>query len=104
MEIIIELLQTGLQRLADEIYGAIGGALFLGSWILQAWESKRARISVVSMRFFVIRALGCVLLAIESIRIDSFSLFLVTGGTFLLVLYNISLLRKNRNSNDSNDN
>jgi len=88
-------MQAFIAGVLDEIFGIAGGALFLGSWMLQAYESKRAQQPIVSVTFFWIRAAGCVLLAIESLRSGSWSLFVVTGGTLLLNLYNIVLFRKN---------
>ena len=75
----------------QEAVGLIGGALFFGSWLLQAWESRRAGRSVVSSRFFVIRSLASALLALEGLRTGSFSVFAVMTATLLLMLYNLRL-------------
>ena len=92
MEQAIAALFTDLEQ---EIVGLIGGAIFLGSWVLQAWESRRAGAAVVSTRFFLLRAFGCVLLIYEGLRTGSLSLILVMIATLLMMLYNVWLsLRK----------
>ncbi|WP_375172605.1 lipid-A-disaccharide synthase N-terminal domain-containing protein [Pseudooceanicola sp.] len=91
MEQLIQLFQIDWRQ---EVIGLTGGALFFGSWVLQAWESRRAGTSVVSPRFFVIRALASALLALEGIRSGSFSIFAVMSATLLLMLYNLHLSRK----------
>jgi len=88
-------LQAILSRIWEESFGLAGGALFLLSWILQALESRRANRAIVSLRFFLIRSAGCILLAIEALRSDSYSLFIVTAGTLLLNIYNIRLFLRN---------
>lgn len=90
METIISSL---FDDLAQEILGFIGGALFLGSWMLQAWESRRAGHPVVSMQFFLIRALACILLAYEGFRAGSLSVFTVMLATMVLMLYNAYLIQ-----------
>ena len=62
--------------------------------MLQAWESRRAGAPVVSLKFFLLRAVGCVLLVVESLSIGSISLFIVAAGTLVLNLYNIYLFRQ----------
>ena len=74
-----------------EAIGLIGGVLFFGSWMLQAWEGRRAGRSVVSTRFFVIRSLASALLAFEGLRTGSFSVFAVMAATLVLMLYNLRL-------------
>ena len=69
--------------------GYLGGVLFFGSWILQAYETHKVGKATVSLRFFIIRALASFLLVLESVRVDSLSLVLVNGLTCLLMLYNI---------------
>lgn len=92
MEQLSELFQIDWRQ---EAVGLFGGVLFFGSWLLQAWESRRAGRSVVSTRFFVIRALASALLALEGLRTGSFSVFAVMAATFLLMLYNLRLSLKN---------
>lgn len=83
---------TGLwSTLADEGLGLIGGVLFFGSWMLQAWESRQVGSAVVSVRFFAIRASASALLAYEGLRSGSVSVFLVMAATGALMLYNIWL-------------
>lgn len=91
---VIELLQQILMRFSEEIFGLTGGALFLLSWVLQAWESKRVGRPIVSLRFFLIRAAGCILLISESIRIESLSLFILASGTLALNAYNVYLFKR----------
>ena len=69
--------------------GYLGGILFFGSWLLQAYETRRSGKVTVSLRFFIIRALASVLLVVESVRVESLSLLLVNGLTCLLMFYNI---------------
>jgi lipid-A-disaccharide synthase-like uncharacterized protein len=92
MEQLSELFQIDWRQ---EAVGLFGGVLFFGSWLLQAWESRRAGRSVVSTRFFVIRALASALLALEGLRTGSFSVFAVMAATLLLMLYNLRLSLKN---------
>jgi len=87
--LVIELLQTIFAQALQEIFGLAGGALFLFSWMLQAWESRRVGHSIVSLRFFILRAVGCALLVIESVRSESLSLFIISAGTLVLNAYNI---------------
>lgn len=91
MQQISELLQIDWRA---EAIGLIGGLLFFGSWMLQAWESRRAGKSVVSTRFFVIRSLASALLAFEGLRTGSFSVFAVMAATLILMLYNLRLSLK----------
>ncbi len=93
MDAIIDTLWAMLR---DEAAGLIGGALFLGSWVLQGAESRRAGKPVVSIRFFAMRAGASALLAIEGLRSGSLSIFAVMTATGLLMLYNIALARKNQ--------
>ena len=74
--------------------GYIGSALFLGSWLLQAYETRKAETVKVSARFFTIRVIASFFLLIESIRVDSLSLTVVNGLTCLLMLYNLSMSLK----------
>jgi lipid-A-disaccharide synthase-like uncharacterized protein len=92
---IAELFQINWSQ---EAIGLIGGVLFFGSWMLQAWESRRAGRSIVSPRFFVIRALASALLTFEGIRTGSFSVFAVMAATLILMLYNLHLSLKNKNA------
>lgn len=75
----------------------IGGIIFFGSWVLQALETRRVGYPVVSAKFFALRALASLLLAIEGLRIGSYSVFAVMAATLLLMLYNlVSALRHQR--------
>jgi len=85
----------------SELLGILGGALFFISWVLQAWETKKANKAVVSLNFFLIRLIASICLVIESIRVKSYGLILVTGGTILIILYNIYVI-KSKNKNKSN--
>lgn len=85
-----------LTDLAAEPFGVVGGAIFFLSWVLQSWESKRAQAPVVSARFFLVRILGCALLAVEALRIDSASLLLLAVGTAAMNAYNLWLIAKRR--------
>ncbi|NDW53261.1 hypothetical protein [Aliiroseovarius sp. PrR006] len=80
--------------LVNEAIGLIGGVVFFGSWLLQAWQSRQAKQAVVSKSFFSLRALASALLTFEGIRIGSVSISLVMGATLLLMLYNIHLIRR----------
>ncbi|WP_298909586.1 hypothetical protein [uncultured Aliiroseovarius sp.] len=79
--------------LVDEAVGLIGGAVFFGSWLLQAWQSRQAGQAIVSKSFFVLRALASALLTFEGIRVGSVSISLLMGATLLLMLYNVHLIR-----------
>lgn len=91
-----EFLTSLLRDLAEETLGVIGGLFFFLSWVLQAWESKRVGQSVVSARFFWMRAIACVFLALEGWRTGSISLTLVMVATFAMVLYNLRLIAKSK--------
>lgn len=88
MDQLTELFQIEWRQ---EIIGLFGGALFFGSWLLQAWESRKAGRSIVSPRFFMLRAVASALLALEGARSGSFSIFAVMSATLLLMLYNLRL-------------
>jgi lipid-A-disaccharide synthase-like uncharacterized protein len=75
--------------LSFKILGYLGGALYLGSWLLQAYETKKADRVTVSARFFAIRSLGALFLVVECIRVASLSLLLVNGLTCVLMSYNL---------------
>lgn len=87
-----------LAEMREETVGLIGGALFFGSWILQAAESRRLGRPVVSVRFFSIRAAASLLLAVEGLRSGSLSVFAVMAATGLLMLYNIALALRGKTS------
>jgi lipid-A-disaccharide synthase-like uncharacterized protein len=95
-----DLLLNLSTNLGDEVIGLIGGALFFGSWMLQAFESRQLGRPTVSPRFFAIRAVASALLAVEGIRAESFSVFAVMAATGLLMLYNLYLALKVRQSAD----
>lgn len=83
----------------EEILGMIGGGLFFASWLLQAWETKKAGEAIVSFNFFLLRFIASSLLLLEAIRVRSASLIFVMGGTMLLILYNMYMIkRKQRNA------
>jgi lipid-A-disaccharide synthase-like uncharacterized protein len=89
-----EFLQALLVQFEKEVIGILGGAIFFGSWLLQAWESRCNGAPVVSMRFFFLRALASFLLTFEGIRSGSVSITLVMFATLLLMLYNMYLIHK----------
>jgi lipid-A-disaccharide synthase-like uncharacterized protein len=88
-------------NLQDEIMGLIGGALFFGSWLLQAYESRKLGRPTVSTRFFAIRAAASALLAVEGLRTGSLSVFVVMAATGILMLYNFLLALHDRGSGSS---
>ncbi len=79
-----------------EILGIFGGVLFFSSWLLQAWETKKAGKAVVSFKFFLIRILASVILCLESIRVGSIGLTLVNGATVFLMFYNLCVISRNK--------
>lgn len=89
-----ELINALLVKLSEEFLGVLGGALFFGSWLLQSWESRLAGTSVVTQRFFLMRVVASLLLALEGMRAGSLSLTLLMTGTLALMLYNVYLLRR----------
>ena len=93
---MLELFQSLQQQLIEEFFGIVGGVIFCGSWMLQAWESRQAAAPVVSERFFWLRSLASALLTYEGYRTGSASITFVMFATLLLMLYNIYLLRKRR--------
>ncbi|MEM7722360.1 MAG: hypothetical protein AAF376_08300 [Pseudomonadota bacterium] len=99
-----DLVAAALAEMREEIVGVIGSALFFGSWILQAIESRRVGRAVVSIRFFTIRAVASLLLGIEGVRLGSISLSVVMAATGLLMIYNIVLeLRADKSDNVGKD-
>lgn len=89
-----QLLQILQDQLAKEAVGLIGGAIFFGSWLWQAWQSRQAGTPVVTQSFFALRAIASALLTVEGIRTQSLSITLVMSATLVLMLYNIYLVRK----------
>ena len=85
-----------LTHIKTEAVGLLGGAIFLGSWFLQAWESRKAGTPVVSLRFFLLRAFASALLMFEGIRAGSLSVAIVMGATMLLMCYNAGLILTKR--------
>jgi lipid-A-disaccharide synthase-like uncharacterized protein len=81
-----------------EILGFIGGILFFLSWILQAWETRRKGYPIVTLNFFILRFIGSVLLLIEAIRVASIGLIIVTGGTMLVIIYNVYVIMYKKSS------
>lgn len=90
------MLQDFIARFGPEAGGFIGGGLFFGSWLLQAWESRKAGRAVVSARFFSLRAAASLLLAAEGLRTGSMSVFAVMAATFVLMVYNLTLALRPR--------
>ena len=78
----------------EEILGLIGGGLFFFSWILQAWETKKAGESIVSFNFFLLRLIASSLLLLEAVRVKSLSLSIVQGGTLFLIIYNMYMIKR----------
>lgn len=91
---MIELVKLLWEQVSDEILGMIGGLIFLGSWILQAYESRLKGVPTVSIRFFILRALASALLTFEGFRSGSLSVTIVMFATLILMLYNVYLSRK----------
>ncbi|WP_417809768.1 hypothetical protein [Thioclava sp.] len=89
-----EFLHILQDHIAKEAVGLIGGVIFFGSWMWQAWQSRQARTPVVTQSFFAMRATASALLTVEGIRTKSLSITLVMAATLLLMLYNIYLIRK----------
>ncbi|MDJ0637921.1 MAG: hypothetical protein QNJ20_03745 [Paracoccaceae bacterium] len=89
------------KELSQQALGFLGGALFLGSWILQAWESRRAGQPVVSGSFFAVRAIACALLTYEGLRTGSLSVVIVMLATMVLMLYNLVLIFKGQRASPS---
>jgi len=81
-----------------EVIGLIGGGLFLLSWVVQAWETHKARQAVVSMLFFQIRLVASVLLWAEAWRVQSPGFLLVISGTMLLIFYNMYMIARQGNA------
>ena len=90
------LFETLSFDLKEEIIGLMGGAIFLGSWVLQAWESRQRGAPVVSLKFFALRSLASALLTFEGIRAGSLSVTLVMAATLVLMLYNAALILSDR--------
>ena len=78
-----------LGTLEDEFIGLIGGAIFLGSLILQFWETRQAGRPMVSARFFMLRSTVSFLLVLEGWRAGSFSISAVMAAMLVLMLYNL---------------
>ena len=88
------MIEVVIEQLKTEFVGFLGGAIFFGSWLLQAWQSRKKGVPVVSQSFFALRSLASALLMFEGIRSNSLSITLLMGATLLLMLYNVVLLRK----------
>jgi len=91
---MIELLRLLWEQIVGELLGMIGGIIFLGSWIMQAYESRRKGVPTVSTRFFILRSLASALLTFEGVRSGSLSVTLVMFATLILMLYNVYLSRR----------
>ncbi|WP_085905281.1 lipid-A-disaccharide synthase N-terminal domain-containing protein [Kiloniella majae] len=83
---------TWFQQLTiGEAIGLIGGGIFFCSWILQAWESRKAGKPTVSKLFFILRSAASLLMAFEAFRVGSVSIFIVMIATLILMLYNVTI-------------
>lgn len=78
--------------------GTLGGALFFGSWLLQAWESKQKGKSIVSLRFWLVRLTGILLMMVYSFQIQSLIFVITYGITGIVTMFNIYIYLKNGNS------
>jgi len=85
---------NGFELRLTDLFGFAGAGLFLLSWLLQAFESRLHKRSVVSIRFWLLRLAGLSSLIVHYfIRRDIVSL-LFMFGTALLTVYNIFLIKK----------
>ncbi len=75
----------------SEAIGLIGGGIFFCSWVLQAWESRKAGKPTVSTLFFILRSTASLLMAFEALRVGSVSIFIVMIATLILMLYNVKV-------------
>ncbi|MGR3659913.1 MAG: hypothetical protein ACU0CA_01820 [Paracoccaceae bacterium] len=83
------LLEWFIGTVQDELIGLIGGALFFGSWLFQSWETRKAGKPVVSARFFMLRVIASLMMAIEGLRVGSISISVVMAATLVLMLFNL---------------
>lgn len=91
---IFDWLQTNITW--SDIIGIFGGLLFFFSWVLQAWESKKAGRPIVSMSFFVIRLIGSLILLSEAIKVRSPALIFVYVGIIAMIFYNMYIIKMNK--------
>lgn len=71
--------------------GMLGSFVFFCSWIVQAYESKRAARSITSSRFWALRATGLVILLVWAIQLHNLVLILGNIVGLILTGYNIYL-------------
>lgn len=78
------------------ILGFLGG-FFLGvSWIIQMLESLINKKSVVSLKFWLLRFAGALMLTLYAIAIKDLVFTLVNGGTTMIFMANIILHLKRK--------
>ena len=77
-----------------EIIGWIGSILFLGSWLVQIVESEKNGRFIFTAKFFWLRAIGCIMLIVESIRVWSLPLLAMNGVSAAMQFYNYKFLKK----------
>lgn len=90
----VQVLGFGIKDLLN--LGMVGSGIFFLSWILQAYETKKAGKSIVSLRFWILRIIGLALVLVYSAQIHNLLFILTNFVGILLSLYNVLLLLKIR--------
>lgn len=84
--------------MGDSFIGLAGGFIFFSSWIVQFYETKRAKKPVYSRKFVWLRIVGSSFLAIEAIRISSITFFLTNLAAGIMMIYVLTKM-KNKSNN-----
>jgi lipid-A-disaccharide synthase-like uncharacterized protein len=83
--------------------GMFGSGIFLLSWLLQSWESKKAGKSVVGIRFWLLRIFGLICVFIYGLQIHNLVFILTNWVGIILASYNIYLVIRNARNNKKTD-
>ena len=76
--------------------GILGGTIFYLSWVIQAWETKKANKPKFTQKFFWIRIIASLILLIEAIRVESIGFLFIYIGTIGMMIYNLIKFKNNK--------
>jgi len=75
--------------MGDSLIGLAGGFIFFSSWIIQFYETKRAKKPIYSKKFVWLRIIGCLLLMVEAIRVKSIAFLFMYFATGIMMVYSL---------------
>ncbi|MBS3172155.1 lipid-A-disaccharide synthase N-terminal domain-containing protein [Candidatus Woesearchaeota archaeon] len=82
--------------MADSLIGLAGGFIFFSSWIVQFYETKKAKKPIYSQKFVWLRIIGCLLLMVEAVRVESIAFFLMYFATGIMMVYSLTKMKDHK--------